>query len=131
MHASLAKSAKKAIPLHAVPAKDLKYWLAKMPYLKASGFAAKEGELRLIPGRDGLAAAVLGLGKGRDALALAAFSQGLPNGIYQLGEVPDFCSGGHAALAWLLGLYQFTRYKKPSKRAPKLVLPDGVDGEET
>jgi leucyl aminopeptidase len=130
MHASLAKSAKKAIALHAVPAKDLKSWLVKMPYLKASGFSAKEGELRLIPGRDGLAAAVLGLGKSKDALALAVFSERLPDGVYQLGEVPEFCSGGHAALAWLLGLYQFTRYKKPSKRAPKLVLPQGVDGEE-
>jgi hypothetical protein len=41
MHASLAKSAKKAIPLHAVPARDLKAWLAKLPYLKA--FSAREG----------------------------------------------------------------------------------------
>ncbi len=135
MHAGFAKSAKKAVPLHAVPAKELKVWLARFPYLKASGFSAKEGELRLIPGRakgnqSGLAAAVLGLGKSTDALALAAFSEKLPDGVYSLGEVPDFCGGSHAALAWLLGLYQFSRYKKPSKRAPKLVLPQGVDGAE-
>jgi leucyl aminopeptidase len=130
MHASFAKSAKKTIPLHAVPAKDLKTWLVEMPYLKTSAFAAKDGELRLIPGRDGLAAAVLGLGKSEDALALAAFSERLPDGVYKLGEVPDYCSGGYAALAWLLGLYQFTRYKKSSNRAPRLALPEGVDGEE-
>jgi leucyl aminopeptidase len=135
MHASLVKSAKGAIALHAVAAKDLKIWLAKEPYLKASGFTAKDGEIRLIPSRSkgnkqGLSAAVLGLGKTTDALALAAFSEMLPDGIYQLGVAPDFCGGANAALAWLYGQYQFSRYKKPSKRAVKLVLPTGVDGEE-
>jgi leucyl aminopeptidase len=130
MHASFAKSGKKAVPLHAVASKDLKGFLARFPYLKASGFAAREGELRLLPAKTGLAAGVLGLGKNKDALALAEFSEKLPDGLYQLGEVPDFCGGAHAALAWALGLYQFSRYKKPSKRAVKLVLPAGVDGEE-
>ncbi len=130
MHASFAKSGKKAVPLHAVASKDLKGFLARFPYLKASGFAAREGELRLLPAKTGLAAGVLGLGKSKDALALAEFSEKLPDGLYQLGEVPDFCGGANAALAWALGLYQFSRYKKPSKRAVKLVLPAGVDGEE-
>jgi leucyl aminopeptidase len=130
MHASFAKSSQRAIPLHAVAAKDVKGFLAKYPYLKASGFTAKEGELRLLPGKVGLSGAVLGLGKNTDALALAAFSESLPDGTYRLGEVPDFCGGDKAALAWLYGLYQFSRYKKPSKRAPKLALPPGVDGEE-
>ena len=130
MHASFAKPGKSSVPLHAVPAKDLKAVLARYPYLKASAFAAKEGELRLIPGRQGLAAAVLGLGKTKDALALAEFSEKLPDGLYRLGDVPDFCGGAHAALAWLLGLYQFARYKKPAKRNLRLVLPDGVDGED-
>ena len=130
MHASFAKSGKTAIPLHAVAAKDLKAFLARFPYLKASGFAAKEGQLALIPGKAGLSAAVLGLGKSKDALALAEFSEKLPDGLYRLGEVPDFCGGAHAALAWLLGLYQFSRYKKPTRRDVKLVLPAGVDGED-
>jgi leucyl aminopeptidase len=137
MHASFVKPAssgapayRSAVPLHAVAARDLKSWLIKYPYLKASGFAAKDGELRLLPGNTGLAAAVLGLGKSTDALALAAFSENLPDGTYRLGEVPAFCGGDQAALAWALGLYQFARYKKSSARAPKLVLPPGVDGAE-
>ena len=36
----------------------------------------------------------------------------LPDGVYRLGEVPDFCGGAQAALAWALGLYAFDRYKK-------------------
>jgi leucyl aminopeptidase len=130
MHASSVKSAKGAIPLHAVAAKDLKGFLTRFPYLKDSGFTAKEGELRLLPGKAGLSGAVLGLGKSTDALALATFSENLPDGVYKLGDVPAFCGGAQAVLAWALGLYQFSRYKKPSKRAPKLALPPGVDGEE-
>jgi leucyl aminopeptidase len=130
MHASLVKNARDAIPLHAVRSKDAKAWSLRFAFLKASGFSAKEGELRLIPGRGGIAAVVLGLGKSEDALALAAFAEQLPDGVYRLGEAPDFCGGAHAVLAWLLGLYAFDRYRKPKKRNLKLVLPDGVDGEE-
>lgn len=131
MHASFAKSAANATPLHAVRAGDLKSWQTRLPYLKASGFTAEDGEIRLVPGKDGkLAAAVLGLGKSTDALALAALAETLPDGTYKLGEVPEFCGGAHAALAWTMGLYQFARYKKPTARALKLVLPKGVDGAE-
>jgi len=130
MHASLVKSAKNAIPLHAVLAKDAKAWAARFPFLKAAGFSGKEGEVGLIPGRGGIAAAVLGLGKSTDVLAMAAFSEQLPDGVYRLGEVPDFCGGASAALAWLLGLYSFDRYKTARKRNLKLVLPAGVDGAE-
>jgi leucyl aminopeptidase len=131
MHVSFAKASKDAIPLHAVGIDGLKSWLTRMPYLKASGFAAREGEVRLVPGAKGrIVAAVLGLGKARDALALAAFSESLPDGVYKLGEVPDWCGGASAALAWVLGTYVFDRYKKSKKRNVKLVLPPKVDGED-
>ena len=133
MHSSLAKSAKGAIPLHAVKASDLKRWMGargkrEAQWLKAAGFSAREGELLLVPAADGrIAFAVLGLGEGRDRFALAAFSEQLAAGTYALADVPD---GADAALAWILGTYKFTRYKKNAKEHPKLVLPKGVDGEE-
>ncbi|MBI3678138.1 MAG: leucyl aminopeptidase family protein [Proteobacteria bacterium] len=136
MHTSLAKSAKGAVPLHAVKASDLKAWRAtrsrrEAQWLQASGFAAKEGELALVPGASGaLSSAVLGLGKGTDRLALAAFSESLPQGTYALGDVPDEFAGERATLGWLLGTYNYTRYRKNKKSFPKLVLPKGVDGEE-
>ncbi len=130
MHSGLVKNAKHAIPLHAVRARDAKAWCQRFPFLKSIGFTAKDGELRLLPGRSGIAGAVLGLGKSEDALALAAFSEQLPDGVYRLGEVPDFCGGAKGALAWTLGLYAFDRYRKPRKRNLKLVLPPGVDGAE-
>ena len=130
MHSGLVKNAKHAIPLHAVRAKDAKAWCQRFPFLQSTGFTAKDGELRLLPGRSGIAGAVLGLGKSEDALALAAFSEQLPDGVYRLGEVPDFCGGAKGALAWTLGLYAFDRYRKPRKRDLKLVLPPGADGAE-
>ncbi|MGA9793924.1 MAG: leucyl aminopeptidase family protein [Rhizomicrobium sp.] len=136
MHASLVRSAKGAVKLHAVKAADLKRWLGargkrEAQWIRDAGFAAKGGELLLVPGAGGgLGAAVLGLGKGEDMLALAQFSEALPQGTYALGDVPDAFAGTTAALAWILGTYNFGRYKKNKRQFPKLVLPKDADGED-
>src|SRR6185312_9302147 len=99
MQASFARNAKGAVPLYAVTADGLKRWLAGRPkreaaFLKSVGFAAKEGELRLIANaQGGIASAVLGLGKGNDILALATFAEQLPAGTYRFAEVPKELGG--------------------------------------
>jgi leucyl aminopeptidase len=134
MHPSLVASAKNAIPLHAVAAKDARAWLARQKrsgLVTASGFAGAAGALAALPdAKGGIAAWVLGLGDSKDAFALAAAASNLPAGTYRLGEVPDFCGGANAALGWLMGGYGFDRYKKKTTKNAKLVLPPGVDGEE-
>jgi len=134
MHPGLATSATRAIPLHVVMAKDAKAWLAKQKragLVSASGFAGDAGALAALPdAKGGIAAWVLGLGDNKDAFALAAAAEKLPEGLYRLGEVPANCGGAHAALAWLMGGYNFDRYKKKSPRKARLVTPEGVDGEE-
>lgn len=134
MHPSLANSAKQAIPLHAILARDAKSWLARQRragLLIATGFTGAAGALAALPdAKGGIAAWVLGLGDGRDAFALAAAAEKLPAGLYRLGEVPDFCGGANAALAWLMGGYSFDRYKKKEESKGRLVIPSGVDGEE-
>jgi leucyl aminopeptidase len=136
MHTSFARNAKDAIPLSAVRESDLKRFLAARPKLEASflantGFKAKDGDLKLVPDAQGnIAAAVLGLGKGDDVLALAHFSEQLPAGIYRFADVPDTHGGAVGALAWALGTYAFARYKKAEPKGAKLALPQGVDGEE-
>ncbi len=134
MHSSLANSAKNAVPLHAVRAKDAKAWLARQKragLVSASGFAGALGALAALPdARGGIAAWVLGLGDTSDAFALAAAAEKLPAGVYRLGEVPDFCGGTMGALAWTMGGYGFARYRKVAVRKARLVLPEGVDGEE-
>ncbi|MBV9046589.1 MAG: leucyl aminopeptidase family protein [Alphaproteobacteria bacterium] len=136
MHASLVKNARNAIPLHAVTTAGLKRFLEKRikrdaSYLKASGFTAADGQMRLIQNpTGGIAAAVLGLGKGEDNLALAHFSEQLPAGVYAFGEIPESLGGQSGVLAWALGTYQYTRYKKGKTNGAKLVVPKGIDGEE-
>jgi len=134
MHSSLAGSAKNAVPLHAVRAKDARGWLARHKragLVTASGFAGALGALAALPdAKGGIADWVLGLGDTSDAFALAAAAEKLPAGIYRLGEVPDFCGGAMGALAWTMGGYGFDRYKKKAVPKARLVLPGGVDGEE-
>ncbi len=134
MHPSLATSARGAIPLHAVTARQARGWLAKQKrsgLVTASGFTGSAGALAALPdARGGIAAWVLGLGDSKDAFALAQAAEKLPAGTYRLGEVPDFCGGAHAALAWLMGGYGFDRYKKKTARKARLVTPPGMDGEE-
>jgi leucyl aminopeptidase len=131
--------AEKPVPLYAVTATGFERFLSEMSpnivlWLKATGFAGREGDLALVPGEgDGLAAAVLGLGAGRDPHALALFSERLPHGFYALGNVPEEFSGARAAYAWAIGAYNFDRYRTgtaaTSKKYPILVLDGSVDGE--
>ncbi len=111
-------------------------WLEARPrrevaFLESSGFKADEGDLRLIGSvKGGVGSAILGLGTGADRLALAHFSENLPEGTYELRGVPDSHGGENAAIAWALGTYRFDRYKKSTRKYPRLVLPDGVDGAD-
>jgi leucyl aminopeptidase len=136
MHESFAVRAKGAVPLHAATAADLATFLSRRGkreanWLRRSCFAAKDGEMRLVPDASGgLASAVLGLGKGEDALALAAFSETLPTGTYALGDVPEAFGGTTALIAWALGTYKFNRYRKTRREAPKLAVPPGADAAE-
>jgi leucyl aminopeptidase len=135
MHASLARSAKGAVPLHAVGASDLKRWLSgrakrEAVWLKAVNFSGADGDLRLVPNTAGsIAYAVLGLGKNQDPLALAAFSESLPQGLYRFAEVPENVGGAMGTLAWVLGTYSFARYRKQKSSGARLAVPQGVDGE--
>ena len=112
----------KPVPLHAVPPKDLDRFLSSLGagearWLRATGFAAKEGELVLVPNEaGGLGAAVLGLGPGRDPHALALFSERLPPGLYRLGDVPTAFGAARAAYAWAIGTYAFERYRGQRKK---------------
>jgi len=133
MHASLAKSAKGATPVHAVKARELSGFLASRnkrdaAFLKASDFAGREGEIRLLPKADGaIGSVVLGLGDAKDPLIFAVLSESLPAGTYAFAH--DLDDASQAALGWTLGTYAFTRYRKKKKpNGAKLVLPQGTDG---
>lgn len=106
-------------------------------FAKASGFAAKPGQICLLPGEGGVAGALFGIGKpatpadrpARERFTLARAAEGLPEGAWHLAGVPDSYNLAHGALGWLFAQYRFDRYKKAEPPRARLVCPAGVDRE--
>ncbi|MGB8813939.1 MAG: leucyl aminopeptidase family protein [Paracoccaceae bacterium] len=101
-------------------------------WLQGTDFKAALGDLRLLPGKDGVRGAVIGHGtaktRARGRFGLARAANGLPAGNWHFeGLEAAFCD--EAALGWLLAQYSFDRYR-PGKEtiAPTLLkLPAGCD----
>ncbi len=138
VHSLLTTASDSAIPLHVVSKAGWAALQDQLPkegraFASAQGFAARPGQHLVLPDATGAIAAVL-LGvdspeaRRRDPFAPGRLANLLPQGDYVLhGEIDDF---GLAALAWLLQGYRFDRYRKPSLPLARLVVPEGVDGDE-
>ena len=94
----------------------------------ANGFKGQAGRLLLCPGEDGaISAALCGIGKGFEPMALRALADRLPGGVWRLEGAPAD-QRDLAALAFCLGSYAFDRYTKVGAEAPaRLVVPEGAD----
>jgi leucyl aminopeptidase len=123
-----------SIPVHVVTVANYPAWLEQqVPFIKtwlqASQFKAEPGMMRLLPDAAGKVEAVVVMvasdthfwGVGQCALVL-------PEGDYHLVNA----SADHA-LAWGLGAYQFTRYKKATREPARLHcdLPDVLNQVES
>jgi leucyl aminopeptidase len=102
-------------------------------FVAAAGFEAKAGRLILLPGPDrALSGALFGIEnsteKDIDRFRPGLLSGQLPPGSYRFANAPH--DSRLAALAFALGAYQFTRYRKADTRNVHLVVPQGVDGED-
>ena len=124
----LTEASDGALPLHALTPEGLAALLAALPasqagFLHASGFQAKTQEIRLLPGGEGIAGAVLGLGpEGASPYAFGACPFTLPEGTaWHLEGAADQAS---ARLGWCLGAYRFRHFKQEKGRQPaRLVAP--------
>ena len=123
------------LPLRAVTPEGLEALLAGLPdaqaaWLRATGFAARAQEHRLLPGEAGIAGAVLGLGPDpADAASPWAFGAmpfALSEGsAWRIEGAPDPTA---AVLGWLLGAYRYAALKSKPGRAPaRLVPPPGTE----
>ena len=139
MHPNFAKTGEKpAVPLLFVNAATLEEAAKTLDergraFVKAAGFEAKAGKHLLVPGADGTLGAVLFGIEAADSRTKDLFRPGqlatlLPPGLYCFGNAPH--DARLAALAFALGAYQFTRYRKAEARNVRLVVPDGVDGDD-
>lgn len=124
-------------PLLVARPEGLEAFLSSQPpvtaaWLRATGFEAGPGEVRLIPGADGaVQAAVVGMGsaaaRARGRFALAKAAAALPAGDWHLeGELSN-AEQAEAALAFLLHSYRFDRYRPAKAGAVRLKAPEGVD----
>ena len=127
-----------AVPITAVSPQTLSETAAKFDprvraWLSATGFLASPGSIALLPDDGGgLDGVLLGLGEkgaaGADPLIAGVLGAGLPAGTYRL--VDGFGDPAIAALAVLLGGYRFGDQRKSEASEIRLVLPDGVDGDD-
>jgi leucyl aminopeptidase len=99
----------------------------------ANGFTAKPGKCLILPSADGqIAQVIFGLdeetSKSRDPFRPGSLPGLLPPGTYRFANAPH--DTRLAALAFALGSYRFSRYRKAETSDVKLVPPDGIDVAE-
>jgi leucyl aminopeptidase len=102
-------------------------------FVRASDYEPKPGKHLVVPAPDGQLAGVLFGIEAADDPVKDPFRPGqlvtlLPPGTYRFANAPH--DTRLAALAFALGAYQFTRYRKAEPRNVSLVVPDDVDGDD-
>jgi leucyl aminopeptidase len=102
-------------------------------FADASGFEPKAGRHLLLPGPEGGLAEVMFAIESADDSSKDLFRPGalvgvLPAGAYRFANPPH--DSKLAALAFALGSYRFTRYRKHDDKELKLELPGNVDGDD-
>jgi leucyl aminopeptidase len=102
-------------------------------FASANGFAGKPGACLTLPDADGQIAQVLfGLeeatSKSRDPFRPGALPALLPPGIYRFANAPH--DTRLAVLAFALGSYRFSRYRKADALEVKLAPPEGIDAAD-
>lgn len=127
----LSEDAHSALPLHAVRPEMRDAFLATLPadqrgLLLACGFKASAGEIGWLPGPEGLAGAVVGLGSEHGPWAFGSLPTALPEGSAWRLEPGEY-DAAQAVLGWGLGAYAFTRFKAPKRPPARLVRPVGTD----
>ena len=130
---AFTSSADNARPLHLVSRDRLADWRGRQPrslgqWMEANRFEAAAGTVLLLPGDDGIAGAVLGVGDAADPYAYAHAPYALPEGDWRVEGDPGDDARAALQLGWGLGSYRYTRYRKPLRPPARLVL-DPPDAE--
>ena len=120
-----------SLPMHALSAAQLPMFLSALPvasadFLRASGFAAKPGDIALIPGGDGLVGAIVGIGKEASPWDFGGAPWALPAGS-RWHLAGDGVDPSQAVLGWHLGAYRWLRHKHAQRAPAELVPPAGTE----
>lgn len=103
-------------------------------WAKAHDFNGEAGRILVLPGKEGaIAGALFGTGEdeqgGQSQLLAGKLARGLPEGDWHIEAKPDHAE--LVTLAFLMGGYAFTRYRKSNAKLIRLSVPEGVDAAET
>ena len=116
-------------PVFPVRPDGLDSLLATMPpgqagFLREAGFKAKAGNLRLLPGADGVAGAVLGLGAETAPFVFGGLPTQLPASIVWRLQPGDYDPLA-ATLGYALGTYRYSRFRAEAPPLARLYCPPG------
>ena len=118
-----------ARPVHVVRPDGLAGFLDTLPvgqsgFLRDTGFQAKAGELRFLPGPEGVAGAVLGIGAETSPFVFGNLPQHLPDQcLWRL--VPSDYDAAAATLGYCLGAYRYNRFVAAGRKPATLFVPAG------
>jgi leucyl aminopeptidase len=116
-------------PIHVVRPEGLAPFLDTLPssqaaFLRDTGFGGKSGELRFLPGADGVEGAVLGIGADASPFVFGHLPLQLPD-ICSWRLQPGDYDPQAAVLGYCLGAYRYDRFHTPGRKAAPLFVPDG------
>ena len=100
-------------------------------FADAANFEPKSGCYLMLPGADGLGGILFGIeavNDAKDPFLPGTLSRLLPGGVYRFANDPHDVR--LAALAFALGSYRFTRYRKAEGQQAKLNLPQSIDRDD-
>lgn len=118
------------IPISVVTPQNYTEWLnaqsaATKEWLAATKFQSEAGNTRLLPDTNGkVARVVCCVADAENMWGVGCLPFALPEGKYQF-DVADARYNAYA-IAWGLGAYQFTRYKKPLRQPAQLFLSENI-----
>ncbi len=114
-------------PIHVVRPDGLAAFLDTLPsgqaaFLRDTGFGGKSGELRCLPGADGLDGAVLGIGVDTSPFVFGNLPLKLPD-ICTWRLLPGDYDPQAAILGYCLGAYRYGRFQSAGRKAASLFVP--------
>jgi leucyl aminopeptidase len=125
------------VPIESLNGSDLAAWQKHAGnraanWTKATGFAAKDGEVCFLPNPQGnLARVLVGRGGEPGLWTFAGLPAKLPAAIYRIADDLPAKVARMAALGWALGSYRDDRYRKePRRQMARLMWPKQLDRAE-